>query len=84
MTNILFYLFYLTSVEPYVHESKEFAGVTIIFRTAPNPKGFGNYDPYGKAGARRKSEFQHAHLNMYEKVDHGDKTDHTGILFNSF
>ena len=48
MTNISFYLFYLTSVEPYVHESKEFAGVTIIFRTAPNPKGFGNFDTLRK------------------------------------
>jgi hypothetical protein len=58
--------------------------VTIIFRTAPNPKAFGNSDINGKAGARRKSEFQHIQSHMHDKVEHGDKTDHTGILSNLF
>jgi hypothetical protein len=76
------FLFYLGSGEPYVHEFKEFAGVTIIFRTATNQRALGTYDGHGKngmQGARRKSEFQHSQLNMQDKSDHGDKTDHTGI-----
>ncbi len=78
------FLFYLGSGEPYVHEFKEFAGVTIIFRTATNQRALGTYDGHGKngmQGARRKSEFQHAQLNMQDKSDHGDKTDHIGILY---
>jgi len=84
MLNILLYLFYIGSGEPYVHEFKEFAGVTIILRSTPNPKGFGNYDGHGKTGMqaiRRKSEYQHPQSNTQDKFEHGDKTDHTGILF---
>ncbi len=58
--------------------------MTIIFRTAPNPKSFGYSDGYGKTrtqGARRKSEFQHPQLNMQDKFEQGNKTDSTGILF---
>ena len=77
-------LLYLASTEPFVHECKDFAGVTIIFRTAPNQKGYSNIDAYGKNGAhgaRRKSEFPHPPPNMQDKFEHGDKFDHTGIIF---
>ncbi len=84
MLNISLYLFYIASGEPYVHEFKEFAGVTIILRSTPNPKAFGNYDGHGKTSmqaTRRKSEYQHPQSNTQDKFEHGDKTDHTGILF---
>jgi hypothetical protein len=71
----------LGSGEPYVHEFKEFPGVTIIFRSAANSRAYGNSDGHGKASSRRKSEFTQSQLNMQDKFEHGDKTDHSGTLF---
>ena len=75
-------MFYLGSADTYVYESKEFAGVTIIIRSAANPKVLGNFDTHAKSGAggRRKSEFPHAPSNLHDKFEHGDKADHTSIL----
>lgn len=78
------YFYLLASSEPYVHEYKDFAGVTIIFRTAPTPRSFGNYDGHGKfgmQGSRRKSEFHHSQLTAQDKFEHSDRTDHAGIFF---
>ncbi|CAF3353192.1 unnamed protein product [Rotaria sp. Silwood1] len=69
------------SDESYVHEFKEFAGVTIIIRTVHNPRAFGNSDIQGKAGAqdvRRKSDLPQSQLNKHETINHGDKSGHTG------
>ncbi|CAF0807713.1 unnamed protein product [Rotaria sp. Silwood1] len=68
------------SDESYVHEFKEFAGVTIIIRTVHNPRAFGNSDIQGKAGAqdvRRKSDLPQSQLNKHETINHGDKSGHT-------
>jgi hypothetical protein len=75
VSNSSLYVFYVATGEPYVHEFKEFPGVTIIFRTAANPKAFEKLESHGKVGmqsSRRKPEFEH-----------GDKTDHTGNLLYS-
>ena len=70
------------SRDPYVRGCKESAGVTIIFRTAPNSKTFGYGDGRGRNNlqeTRRKSEIPQAQTAIQEKIDHGDKLDHTGI-----
>ncbi|CAF4643022.1 unnamed protein product, partial [Rotaria sp. Silwood1] len=72
------------SDESYVHEFKEFAGVTIIIRTVHNPRAFGNSDIQGKAGAqdvRRKSDLPQSQLNKHETINHGDKSGHTGTSY---
>lgn len=68
--------------EPYVHECKEFAGVTVIIRTLNNPKALGVLEGYGKGGthaSRRKSEYLQPQLNGQEKSEYGDRNDYLGI-----
>ena len=65
------------SSEPNTHECTDFAGVTIIFRTASNLKISGNNDGRARNSSqdsRRKSD-QNLQLNVQEKVDNG------GIIF---
>jgi hypothetical protein len=67
VSNILLYLFYLASEKPHVHESKEFAGVTIICRTSTKPKPFASVDAHGKIGiqgARRKSDLHKTQFDV--------------------
>jgi hypothetical protein len=72
----------LGSGDPLVYEMKDFAGVTIILRAAPNARGYGNSDGHGKGASnasRRRSEFQQSQLNIADKFEHGDKGDRSGI-----
>ncbi|CAF1228014.1 unnamed protein product, partial [Rotaria sordida] len=68
------------SDDPYVHEIKDFAGVTIIIRTVPNPKAFASLDIQTKVGAqavRRKFDLPQSQSNKHETSDHGDIVDHS-------
>jgi hypothetical protein len=79
-------LFYLASEESNVHESKEFAGVTILFKTSTSLKPFASVDTHGKTGihgVRRKSDSQRTQFNMQDKYEYEDKTDHTSMPFLS-